>query len=103
MKLTKEDYLSLSCEIINNETKDGEIFYEKDGETLHFSYHITLWMYDSGYGYGQCDDFRISYEDIDCYNDDEEEVKHDFDEDKMEFTNEDFLNWEPTYSLTFKH
>lgn len=90
MKLTEKDYDKMYSKM---NPEGGYVEYEKDGETLCFDYDVETEGYDEddyhcGYGNGTgafvITSADVNIHDVDCYNEEGDDVDCDFDESKLE-------------------
>ena len=94
MKLNEKDYENIINMIVNTGDVIDELAeYRKDGETLCFQSTCMVDGYHAGgtHAYICTDvDFEIDDDSIECYNDDGDDVEHDFDSSKVVIETSDF-------------
>lgn len=93
MKLDKNDYLNIIKEIINKGEYEGTVEYEKGDEVLFVDYHLSLSGDFDSDGQWRCYNFTVFIGEVVCNSHDEDNLEHDFDENKLPFEDSDFDNF----------
>ena len=93
MKLEKDDYMNIAIAIIKKGEYDGTVEYEKGEETLFVDYSLRLYGDFNEDSQWECNDFYVNIGEVTCCTKDEDNLEHDFDENKLHYEEADFYNF----------
>ena len=93
MKLDKNNYLNIACEILKKNEREGMVEYEKGDEVLFVDYSLDLYGDFDSDSQWVCYQFYVNIGEVVCSSMEEDNLEHDFDESKLHFVEADFYNF----------